>query len=307
MLTKQPSITRAHLSALSANLIWAAAYPIYKVIVPHYIGVIPMLFCTVFVAAVMATTSRFFAEVERVERSDWWRFVAAAILISLAKKSFIIWGMLHTNPIDASIVGTLNPLMVLLFSVLFLVDRFTPTKLVGLLLGLIGTVVVILAGGTGQGGAHLSGVLLVLCGVSASAFGLVWLKGLITKYRALTFVQWTYPIAALLLLPFSIEPLLKTDFSQFTPAVWAMFGYMCLLGTFIPNYLITSSMHVLTPLQTNIYTYVQPVAATLISVLFGVATASLVQGVAAVVIFGGVMLVVRSYRESPSRHLHAPH
>ena len=138
--------TKAHLGLILANLVWAMNYPFYKMIMPQYMSPYALATLAVSIAAILALLSFFFVPVERVQRKgDIVKFIGAAVLMGVAKKLFLMVGIQHTSPIDASIIATLGPILVLVISVFFLIDRFTPMKIVGMVIGLAGALVVILS------------------------------------------------------------------------------------------------------------------------------------------------------------------
>ena len=145
-VSSMSNVVKAHLGLILSYVIWAVNYPLYKVIMPHYISPYAMTMLVVGVAALLAFGSMLFVPIEPVRRQDILKLVAAAALMGIAKKLFLMVGIQHTSPIDASIIATLGPILVLVISVMFLVDRFTPMKVLGMALGLAGALVVILSG-----------------------------------------------------------------------------------------------------------------------------------------------------------------
>ena len=110
--------------------------------------------------------------------------------MGIAKKLLLMIGMRHTESIEASIIATLGPILVLVFSFFFGIDRFTPMKVFGMVLGMGGALLVILSGGGAvTSGEKLMGNLFVVGAIAASSFSMVWLKGLIMKYRPITVLR----------------------------------------------------------------------------------------------------------------------
>lgn len=227
------NVVKAHLGLILSYVIWAVNYPLYKVIMPHYISPYAMTMLVVGVAALLAFGSMLFVPIEPVRRQDILKLVAAAALMGIAKKLFLMVGIQHTSPIDASIIATLGPILVLVISVMFLVDRFTPMKVLGMALGLAGALVVILSGSGMQAPSDkLGGDAVVLLAIVASSFSMVWLKELIMRYKPVTLLRWIYPVAAVMMLPIGLGPLLRTDFSAM-PAHVAWDRGLCCRRTYV--------------------------------------------------------------------------
>ncbi|HJG75052.1 MULTISPECIES: DMT family transporter [Alistipes] len=299
------NVVKAHLGLILSYVIWAVNYPLYKVIMPHYISPYAMTMLVVGVAALLAFGSMLFVPIEPVRRQDILKLVAAAALMGIAKKLFLMVGIQHTSPIDASIIATLGPILVLVISVMFLVDRFTPMKVLGMALGLAGALVVILSGSGMQAPSDkLGGDAVVLLAIVASSFSMVWLKELIVRYKPVTLLRWIYPVAAVMMLPIGLGPLLRTDFSAMPAHVAWIVAYVAVVPTFGPNYLLIYSLHYVKPTISSIYFYLEPVIATAISVAMHMDTLSWDRALASLAVFAGVLLVVLSYKNRPSTPRH---
>ena len=300
------NVVKAHLGLILSYVIWAVNYPLYKVIMPHYISPYAMTMLVVGVAALLAFGSMLFVPIEPVRRQDILKLVAAAALMGIAKKLFLMVGIQHTSPIDASIIATLGPILVLVISVMFLVDRFTPMKVLGMALGLAGALVVILSGNGMQAPSDkLEGNAVVLLAIVASSFSMVWLKELIMRYKPITLLRWIYPVAAVMMLPVGLGPLLSTDFSAMPAHVAWIVAYVAVVPTFGPNYLLIYSLHYVKPTISSVYFYLEPVIATAISVAMHMDTLSWDRALASLAEFAGVLLVVLSYKNHPSTPRHA--
>lgn len=299
------NVVKAHLGLILSYVIWAVNYPLYKVIMPHYISPYAMTMLVVGVAALLAFGSMLFVPIEPVRRQDILKLVAAAALMGIAKKLFLMVGIQHTSLIDASIIATLGPILVLVISVMFLVDRFTPMKVLGMALGLAGALVVILSGNGMQAPSDkLEGNAVVLLAIVASSFSMVWLKELIMRYKPITLLRWIYPVAAVMMLPVGLGPLLRTDFSAMPAHVAWIVAYVAVVPTFGPNYLLIYSLHYVKPTISSVYFYLEPVIATAISVAMHMDTLSWDRALASLAVFAGVLLVVLSYKNHPSTPRH---
>ena len=299
------NVVKAHLGLILSYVILAFNYPLYKIVMPHYISPYAMTMLAVGVAALLAFGSMLFVPIEPVRRQDILKLVAAAALMGIAKKLFLMVGIQHTSPIDASIIATLGPILVLVISVMFLVDRFTPMKVLGMALGLAGALVVILSGSGMQAPSDkLGGDAVVLLAIVASSFSMVWLKELIMRYKPVTLLRWIYPVAAVMMLPIGLGPLLRTDFSAMPAHVAWIVAYVAVVPTFGPNYLLIYSLHYVKPTISSIYFYLEPVIATAISVAMHMDTLSWDRALASLAVFAGVLLVVLSYKNRPSTPRH---
>lgn len=140
-------------------------------------------------------------------------------------------------------------------------------KVFGMVLGMGGALLVILSGGGAvTSGEKLMGNLFVVGAIAASSFSMVWLKGLIMKYRPITVLRVYYPMAAVMLLPFGFDSMIHTDFAAMPAEALWMFFYVILIPTFGPNYLLIFSLHYVKPTISSVFFYLQPVGAAILSV-----------------------------------------
>lgn len=290
-----------HILLLICNLIWAMDYPFYHILAPTYLHPMTLLTLSLLVTALLSLTPLIRQRPERVDPRDIPKLVAAALLIGVMRKGFLMFGLSRTSPIDGSIINTLGPLLILILSVAVGIDRFTKLKVAGLALGLAGAVAIILWGGSASHEhSGLVGNLLVLCGVMATAIYTVWFKKLLAKYRATTVLMWVYCIAAAVTLPFGIGPALRTDFSTWdTRAIVAFLFAMCFL-TYLPNYLFNRALQGVKPAVTGIYNYLQPIAAIAVSVAMGLDRLHWDTVFFTLLVFTGIGLVISSYARERS-------
>lgn len=150
---------------------------------------------------------------------------------------------------------------------MFLVDRFTPMKVLGMALGLAGALVVILSGSGMQAPSDkLGGDAVVLLAIVASSFSMVWLKELIVRYKPVTLLRWIYPVAAVMMLPIGLGRCCVPISRPCRLMSRGIVAYVAVVPTFGPNYLLIYSLHYVKPTISSIYFYLEPVIATAISV-----------------------------------------
>lgn len=289
--------TRAQLSILLCNIVWACDYPFYNLVLGRYVAPLAMVAASLAVAALWSLVPLLWEERERVESSDRIKIVGAALLMGILKKLFMMYGLARTSPIDGSIIGTTTPLLVLLLSVFVGEERFTKAKLLGLLLGMAGAVAVIISS---QEGPHESsgvvGNILIFASTCVSALYMVFFKGLVSKYRITTLLRWIYCTSAVVMLPIGAHDILATDLSAMSAKVVLATLFVLIVPTYLPNLLLNYSLRWVAPTLTSIYAYIQPVVAISLAVAMGLDTLHLDTILFALAIFVGVGIVVYAYR-----------
>lgn len=131
------NIFRAHLALFGANVIYGANYIIAKGIMPHKIGPSAFILIRVIIGGLLFWFVKQFIK-EKLEKKDILRLAACGFLGVAANQLLFFHGLNLTSPIDASIIITSVPVMVMIFSFFILKEKFTSNKLLGLIIGGLG-------------------------------------------------------------------------------------------------------------------------------------------------------------------------
>lgn len=297
MATTSSNTFLPHLALVGCNLLWAVDYPLYHILLPRYLSPTLLLAVALFATALLAIAPAVRSGVERVERKDIPILVGAALLLGVIHKGTLMAGLSRTSPVDGSIINTVGPLVVLLLSVLTGADRLTRTKVLGLIIGLSGAVAIILMGDhSSQAVSTMRGDWLVVCAVVATACYTVFLKRMLVKYNVETVLLWVYALSVLFVLPFGVADFVKSDFSGWNrEATIALVVIVCFL-TYLPNFLYNYALRHIPPFQTSIFSYLQPVAAIVLSVIMRLDKVRLETFLFALLVFAGIGIVLWSYR-----------
>lgn len=291
---------KPYLLIVVGYLLWSVTYSMYRYLFGSFIDPYAMASITLVVSGIICVISLLFGKMEKIDKSDFWKFVVAGLLMGLIKKGLLMVGMSDTTPIDASIIASIGPVMVLIISVMLKIDQITAKKALGITLGLLGTCIIIFnsdKGGTVAPHRMLGNAIIFLSTLSSSIY-LVWVKDLMAKYKPGTLIRGFYIIAAVLALPFALYYAPKVDYHLFNPNTWIVFLYVALIPTLLPNLLFLKALKTVKPTMISIYAYIMPVVATILSIVLHQDKLSVTKAVASVIVFIGVYLVIRSYHQS---------
>ena len=106
---------KAHLALLAANIIYGINYIVAKGIMPHKIGPSAFIFLRILGASLLFWFIRIFVK-EKIDKSDYFRLIVCGVLGIAINQLLYFHGLNLTSPIDASIIITAVPVMVLVFS-----------------------------------------------------------------------------------------------------------------------------------------------------------------------------------------------
>lgn len=282
----------AHAALFGASLIYGINYSVAKGVMPHYLEPLGFIFTRISGAVLLfwlfhGTLSR-----EKVQRKDLFLLAASGFFGVFLNQSLFFLGLNQTTPINASIIMTVNPILVLIASSLILKERLTTKKWSGIGVGLVGALLVIALGKNIHFGSDtFMGDLLVFLNAASYGVYLVIVKPLMKKYRPLTVIKWVFFFGFLFILPFGGNQFLTTDWQSFTPAVWYAVAFVVLGTTFLTYLLNIYALKRVNPSVVSIYIYTQPIIASFVAIGLGMDSLDMVKIVSAALIFLGVYLI----------------
>lgn len=289
----------AYIALICCNIIWACDYPFYNLVMGRYISPMAMVTASLVIAALFSLVPMLWETRERVAPSDRLKILGAAMLMGVARKLCMMFGLANTSAIDGSIIGTTTPLLVLVLSVIVGVDRFTKMKFLGLMLGMAGTLAIILSSGSAtHTQSSLWGNMLIFISSCVSASYMVLCKRLVGKYRVTTVLRWIYCASAFVMLPIGIDDMLTIDFSGMDTKILFASLFVLIVPTYLPNLLLNYSLRATSPTESSIYAYIQPVVAVGLSVAMKLDKLHPDTLLFALIIFIGVGMVIGAYRNT---------
>ena len=231
---------------------------------------------------------------EKVERSDVPMLLLCGLTGAAANQLLFITGLKYTNHINAALVMTTAPILVLLISWVVLKEPIQLRKVLGVVIGICGAALLIIHGNKfAYTKTALNGDVLIFCNALSYGLYLVLVKNLMRKYNPLTVVKWVFTYGVVFVLPFGTRELLNTPMNTFTPQVWMAIAYVLICTTFLAYLLNAVALKHVTPSVVSIYIYLQPLLATGIALLLGKDVLTTTKVAAGVLIFSGVFLVSR--------------
>lgn len=251
------NIYKAHFALLGANIIYGANYIIAKGIMPEKIGPSAFVFIRLFCGAFLFWIIKFFIK-ETVERKDMLRLALCGLLGAAANQLLFFNGLNLTSPIDASIIITSIPVMVLIFSAIILKEKITTNKLLGITIGGIGAVLLIWYGNKSGGTSSFLGNLFIFLNACCYGLYLVIVKPLMKKYNSITIISWVFLFGFIFMFPFGISDLISTNFSSFNLNTYLVIGFVVIFTTFFAYLFNIYALNYVSPSVNSGYVYLQP-------------------------------------------------
>lgn len=272
------------------SLIWGTSFILMKrgllVFSPGEVGSIRVVAAAIFLLPIAITRLR------QLNGNHYLQLLASGLMGIFFPAFLFATAQTQLESSVTGIMNSLTPICTLLIGVFFFSQPFRTQSLLGIIIGLAGTVVLIFA----KSGGSISGInhyaLLVIAACILYALNLNFIKYKVTELKALTITS----VSIMLISPLALIYLLGfTDFTNkiaAEPGAWQALGYIVLLGimsTSVATILFNLLVKISNPLFTSSVTYIIPLVAVMWGLLDG---EQLVTGHFAgmVAVIGGVYL-----------------
>ena len=286
----------AHLCLFCSGAFWGLMAPVGKDAMMHGIDGIDLVSFRVLGGAILFWLTSFFTKKEEVPVKDIFLFGAAGIFALVFNQCSYTIGLNMTSPSNSSIMTTSMPIFAMVLSFLILKEPITWKKLVGVLMGCVGAIIIITTSAT-SGNAKVGNIwgdLLCMSAQLSFALYLALFKNLLSKYSLFTINKWMFTWATIVIWPFTIGHVGAIDFASVPMSTWWEAGYVIFFGTYLGYICMMIGQKTLRPTVVSVYNYVQPVVSVSVSVMASLAVFKGMQAFAALLIFSGVWLVVKS-------------
>jgi len=289
----------ALLGATFVSIIYGITFTIAKDVMPQYIDAYGFILMRVGGSVVLFWLSWLFVPKEKIDLADVPRIIASAFFGVAFNMLTLFKGLSLTSPISASVIMVTTPMIVLVLSAILMKERLQKSKVIGIILGLMGTAFLILYGKSiGDATNGSLGNFLVFANAVSYGFYLIIVKKLMDKYNAFTFVKWIYLFGFLMVLPFGWSQFMAFNWSMVPITIMWKIGFVVVFSTFITYLLNLLSMKELKPTTVAVFIYLQPLFATVFAIGLGKDNLNWVKISAAILIFSGVYLVILKGKKS---------
>lgn len=283
---------KSHISIIAANIIFGINTAISHSLIPTKISPFTLSFFRMSGALLLFWITSLFLPKEKLSKKDLFLLLIAGFVGIFVNQTSFLLGLSTTSPIDASIIITLLPVNSMILAAIFLKEPISVKKIVGVLIGATGILLLILKNSSDKiGSGNLKGNLLILCSSMSYAFYLTIFKKLISKYSPVTVMKWMFLTATVCMLTICFKDLQKFNFNSLSTITISKILYVIIFATFIAYFLIPIGQKNLRPTLLSMYNYLQPIVASGIAIFYGLSSFSWDKFLAIILVFVGVYFV----------------
>ena len=286
----------AYMAAFIVAVIYGVNYTIAKDVMPTYIKPFGFILLRISGATLIFWLVSFFFKTQKIERNDFKRIILAAFFGVCINTLAFFKGLSLTSPINASVIMVNTPILVLILSAIILKERITLLKILGIITGLIGAIMLIVYGkSTIPGDNPIVGNSLIFLNASSYGLYLIVVKKLTEKYNAITLIKWLYLFGLLMVIPFGYLELKEVVWNTIPSSIiYFNITFVIVFTTVIAYLFNLFALQKLKPTTLSAFIYLQPLIASSYALFLGKDTINSIKVIAALLIFTGVYLVTKS-------------
>ncbi len=273
------------------SIVWGSSFILMKKallgITPIQLGALRMIFTAIFLLSVA------FSSIKKIKKRHWKYIIYTALAGTFIPGFLFAFAITTIGSSIVSILNSFTPFNTLILGSIFFGFAFKKAQLYGVLIGLVGTSVLILKGADLHPDQNYWYALLIIIASVGYAFNANMLKKYLSDLDALAITTGNF---LLLIIPATIV-LCCTDFFETfdsgNEVLMHSLGYLVVLsvlGTGIAKTIYNKLVHISDPVFSSSVTYLIPLVAIFWGVLDG-EKLSLIQVFSGAIILIGVYLV----------------
>ncbi|UOF92459.1 DMT family transporter [Fodinisporobacter ferrooxydans] len=164
----------ALLGLFTVSLIWGCNYIASVILLRSFSPIFTSFGRITLTSVFLIIVGLVVRKLKRPTKKEWLLLVAVGIFGVFFNQTFYFTGLHHSSPTNASLIFALVPVCTILLERMFLKERLTTFKLIGVLLGFAGVVIIV---GAGEGVHGISiGDIYLLLSMIAQSIGILYTR-----------------------------------------------------------------------------------------------------------------------------------
>lgn len=286
--------TKAYLAMLGVTVVWGAAFPIVKPSFDYVSPVQFLFFRYLFVSILLFPLLIFYL----IKLKPKLKQLIIMFFLELSSYLFLILlyqGLKLTSVIEASLIGSLGPILTVLGGVIFLKEKEEAREWKGLIISFLGTLILVfeplISGSNHSATFSFKGNLLITAYHLSWTVYLLFAKKLYRTIPKVFIASFSAPVGLLSLFTILLITNASTSLTLLTiPAVTIASGYMAIFGSIIGFTLYLYGQSLIEASEACLFTYLQPLVGIPLAMWLLNETISWPQIIAVIIISFGVFL-----------------
>ena len=288
------------LAAFGATVIYGFNHTIAKNVMPIYIDAFGFVLLRVIGATLIFWTLSLFIKNEKIKKEDWPRIFLCSFLGMFINKLAFFKGLELSTPINSSVLITVVPILVFVFSAFFLKEKMRFLRVFGVISGFVGALVLILYSPSTSFNAPNIPLGNLMFVINSSTYGLylIFVKKLVEKYNIITLFRWLFLIAIFLNLPVGFLEFKNVEWSHlpFWDAILPMI-YVVVGTTFLTYMFNAYALSKLKASTVSSFVYLQPIVGIIYAITTDNDSLTVLSVLGMILIFMGVYFVTKKIKD----------
>ena len=288
------------LAAFGATVIYGFNHTIAKNVMPIYIEAFGFVLLRVIGATLIFWTLSLFIKNEKIKKEDWPRIFLCSFLGMFINKLAFFKGLELSTPINSSVLITVVPILVFVFSAFFLKEKMRFLRVFGVISGFVGALVLILYSPSTSFNAPNIPLGNLMFVINSSTYGLylIFVKKLVEKYNIITLFRWLFLIAIFLNLPVGLLEFQNVEWSHlpFWDAILPMI-YVVVGTTFLTYMFNAYALSKLKASTVSSFVYLQPIVGIIYAITTDNGSLTVLSVLGMILIFMGVYFVTKKIKD----------
>ena len=288
------------LAAFGATVIYGFNHTIAKNVMPIYIEAFGFVLLRVIGATLIFWTLSLFIKNEKIKKEDWPRIFLCSFLGMFINKLAFFKGLELSTPINSSVLITIVPILVFVFSAFFLKEKMRFLRVFGVISGFVGALVLILYSPSTSFNAPNIPLGNLMFVINSSTYGLylIFVKKLVEKYNIITLFRWLFLIAIFLNLPVGLLEFKYVEWSHlpFWDAILPMI-YVVVGTTFLTYMFNAYALSKLKASTVSSFVYLQPIVGIIYAITTDNDSLTVLSVLGMILIFMGVYFVTKKIKD----------
>ncbi len=261
-----------HSAIIVANTLFGLGVPVSKLLLDKWVTPMGYMASRSFFAALIFWVIAMFMPKEKVERRDLIIILLGGVMGFVISQTLTAWALVYTTPTYYSVVAALVPVIVMLLAALFIGEKITLLKFIGVVVGITGTLLMFLkVGDNGSGSNDMLGILLTFLSAVTWGLYLIITRKVSDKYTPVTQMKWVFLISAVITVPWALfgdglGPLYSSAVELSGVLEMAFIVVCC---TVLGYFLIPYAMKYIGATTVSVYTNLQTIVASFVAIIIG--------------------------------------
>lgn len=284
------TILKVHIPLLIVQLSFGALPPITKLAL-KYFNPMSIVFFRIVSSAILFSLIFFnFKKEKIIDRKHFYQFALFGFFGVAGNQLFYLAGLSITNAVNAGILVTTIPIFTLIIAVILKKEELNFIKIIGIIIAFTGVAYLIDFGRFSLNENLLGDVFIILNSCFYAVY-LVISKKMLKIYSSFTVITYVFIFASFMILPFTLPSLFKINYSSIPINGYFALSLVLIVGTFIPYLTVTFALQNTQSSSVAVYSYLQPLIATILSSLIVGELISSKIIISATIIISGVSFV----------------